>query len=281
MRRVAVAATTFVLCALPAVRAGAVDMHGGSGGSGGAGEIHVDIDPSTGPSRERGSGAQPISAGAGGRDSVSGSGGGSGGSRPSHPGLTLAECVAFLERTEDRDACVPATPSPPPEPGAPPTRSARDAPTIDAGVVAERVRESMPVHLPAVHTSPPADGFQLVGLQTWYWLDPDGWAPTSVRAEVADAWIEVTATPTVARWTPGDGAGVVTCDGPGRRHPGTAGARTDCGHTYVEVGAVEIDVAVVYGIAWTASTGETGTLAPLVLDTSVTIEIQQRQAVTD
>lgn len=199
---------------------------------------------------------------------------------PQHPGLTYEECVAFLQFTEDRSACQPAAPATPTDPGAP-AGPALPAPVIDLATIAQAVRNEVPVPLPTPHTSPPEAGFQLTGLQTWFWLDADEWEPTSVRAEIPGVWVEVTATPTTATWEPGDGTPAVTCTGPSRPHPGTAGAATECGHTYLAVGDFTLTVSVEFAVTWEASTGEGGTLDPITLTTQLPINVQQRQVVID
>lgn len=185
----------------------------------------------------------------------------------------------LLERTPDRSACQL------PVPGAPPTTpAAPDAPpvfVIDPAVLAQEARESVRLPVPQPHTSPPEDGFQLVGLETWFWLDAAGWRPVTARAELPGIWAEVTATPTRATWSPGDGRASVACDGPGARHPGTSGAATDCGHTYLDVGTYTIAVEVTFAVAWEASNGASGTQEPITVGAELPITVEQRQAVID
>lgn len=163
-------------------------------------------------------------------------------------------------------------PAIPPAPG--------PAPAPAPAVLAAAARQEIPIRIPAPHTSP--DGVaQVTGLTTWFWMDPSQWAPATARAELPGIWAEVTATPTRAVWTPGDGSAAITCRGPSRPHPGTSGATTDCGHTYINTGAYTIRVAVTYQVTWTSSTGASGTQPPIVLTTNLPITVEQRQAVTD
>jgi len=156
-------------------------------------------------------------------------------------------------------------------------------PALPAAVpeaLAEMALDSATIALPQPHTSP--DGVpQMTGLMTWFWIDPTAWVPISARAELPGVWAEVTATPTSATWTPGDGGAAVTCDGPGRAHPGTSGATTDCGHTYVDIGSYTLTVDVTYQVAWDSSTGAGGELDPIVVSGEVPIRVEQRQAVID
>lgn len=153
------------------------------------------------------------------------------------------------------------------------------APAPVAGeVLAAHVRDLVTITVPRPRTSP--DGApQLAGLTTWFWLDPDEWRTATARAELPGLWAEVTATPVRSVWTPGDGSPAVTCDGPGRRHPGTSGATTTCGHPYTVAGDYTLRVAVTYAVTWRSSAGETGTQAPIVLTTTIPITVEQRQAV--
>lgn len=153
-------------------------------------------------------------------------------------------------------------------------------PPPTASEVAELAFEQVDIQIPRPHTSP--DGVrQITGLKTWYWLDSSQWTSASARAEVTGVWAEITARPVRAVWTPGDGSDAIACAGPARPHPLTAGATTDCGHVYTDVGSYTIRVAVTYAVTWRSSTGETGTEAPLVLTTNLPITVEQRQVVTD
>ncbi len=219
-------------------------------------------------------------------EATSGGGSAAGAARPAgeprHPGLTYDECVAFLQFSEDRSACQPAAPT---EPAAPVEPGSPAAPpvtvVVDPATVAQSLRNEVPVVMPRPHTSPPEGGFQLTGLETWYWLDAEAWEPVSVRAEVPGVWVEVTATPTTATWEPGDGSATVVCTGPSRPHPGTTGATTGCGHTYIDTGRYTITASVRFAVTWEASTGEGGDLDPITLSRQLPIEVEQRQVVID
>ncbi|QYG91972.1 hypothetical protein HC251_05660 [Iamia sp. SCSIO 61187] len=190
--------------------------------------------------------------------------------------------MAVLDFTEDRQACqLPEPGQPVPAPGAPTGPGAPPVYIIDPAVLAQEARDSVSLALPRPHTSPPEDGFQLVGLQTWFWIDPGQWRPVTARAELPGIWAEVTATPVTTTWTPGDGGAAVVCPGPGSAHPGTTGARTECGHTYVDLGGFTITVDMTYEVTWRASNGVSGTQAPIVVSADLPIEVQQRQAVID
>jgi hypothetical protein len=153
-------------------------------------------------------------------------------------------------------------------------------PAVVPETLAQMALDSATIVLPQPHTSP--DGVpQMTGLMTWFWIDPAAWVPISARAELPGVWAEATATPTRATWTPGDGGAAVTCDGPGRAHSGTAGATTDCGHTYVDIGSYPLTIDVTYEVTWESSTGAGGVLESIVVSGEVPITVEQRQAVID
>lgn len=157
-----------------------------------------------------------------------------------------------------------------PEPGEPTLPSAEQ--------MAQMALDQVTIVVPEPQTSP-SGAPQLAGKRTWYWIDPDDWQPVTARAELPGIWAEVTATPTTATWTPGDGSPDVVCDGPGRPHPGTSGATTDCGHPYTHVGTYTLTLTVTYAVTWTSSTGESGTQPALSLSTTSPITVEQRQVV--
>jgi hypothetical protein len=153
-------------------------------------------------------------------------------------------------------------------------------PAVDPRVLAQAALDTAAIPQPEPHTSP--DGVaQITGMQTWFWLPAEAWVPVTARAELPGIWAEVTATPTHATWTSGDGAAAVTCDGPGRPHPGSAGATTDCGHTYTDVGSYPLAVEVTYAVSWTSSTGTSAGLEPITVAGEVPVTVEQRQAVID
>jgi hypothetical protein len=147
-----------------------------------------------------------------------------------------------------------------------------------ATVLALQARQQVTVTVPRLHTSP--DGApQLAGKRTWFWMDPDGWQPVTVRAEIPGVWSEVTATPVRSVWRPGDGSSPITCAGPGQPHPGTHGATTACGHAYTTVGTYTLRAAVTYEVTWRSSTGESGVQDPFVLTAALPVTVEERQVV--
>lgn len=164
-----------------------------------------------------------------------------------------------------------------PGPDAPPTPGGPATPP--AVVLAQRARESVTVIVPRPRTSPPEEHFQITGLPTWFWVDPDDWRTMRARAQVPGMWTEVTVTPRKMTWDPGDRGDPVTCHGPGKKW--SDGASTDCGHLYTVKGDYTIEVTVTYAVTWRASTGQSGTQDPMILTTELPIDVQERQPVTN
>lgn len=143
---------------------------------------------------------------------------------------------------------------------------------------------------PAIATSPPAGGDQVVGVRTWLWLD--NWGPQSASATLGGVTATVTATPTQVRFDPGDSTtgdpDTVVCTDPTTAYDPTrapAEQTTDCFWVYQRrstttdpAGTYPLTATVTYTITWTATNGQTGTL-PTQATTTTTrpvrvIEIQ-------
>ncbi|WCO68299.1 hypothetical protein PO878_06105 [Iamia majanohamensis] len=264
----------------------AVSGKTGSGNNGGSdGSIGADVAT---PGRPGGGGPPSGEGSGGGGEASGGASGGSGGSGASDGGSGGGGLVPAAIRNAptqnglfrcDADFSSFACPDAPDAAPAPPAGGGA-APLPDPAVLAEAARQEVPIRVPRPHTSP--DGVpQVTGLKTWYWMDEAEWTPATARAELPGIWAEVTATPTKAVWTPGDGAAAVSCRGPSRPHPGISGATTDCGHTYTDVGSPTVRVAVTYEVTWRSSTGRSGVQAPIVLTTSLPLTVEQRQVVTN
>jgi hypothetical protein len=162
-------------------------------------------------------------------------------------------------------------------------------PAIALAAVAERVRASLPLPIPQVATSPPADKPQLVGLKTWLWLTSP-YEATKVDASIPGITSTLIAEPYQLSWNPGDGDGRdwVDCgNSPGkawdRKKPD---ATTTCGHTYINrstvdspEGAYSVTVEVHYRMTWQATNGEGGRLADLVRITTFPMLVHELQAV--
>ncbi len=134
--------------------------------------------------------------------------------------------------------------------------------------------------------NPPGD--QLVGLQSWLWVDTP-WAPAEASASVSGVTATVTATPEVVVWDTGDGH-VVTCRDPGSRYDTTeppAPRSSTCGHVYTwpsstqPSGVYRVTATVTYAAAWHASDGTGDDLGPVTRATTVPLRVVEVQAVVD
>lgn len=154
---------------------------------------------------------------------------------------------------------------------------------LDAGAEAALLaRELLPLPDPDIATSPPADQPQLVGVATWYAIATT-WQTYTATATLAGTSATVTATPTSARWDPGDGTAPITCTTPGTTYdPAHPGTTSDCAHTYRQrtpTGtAIALTATITYTIAWTATDGTADTLDPLTRTTTVPLTIDDAQA---
>lgn len=86
----------------------------------------------------------------------------------------------------------------------------------DGLALAQAALAELRVPLPEAQFSPDADDFQVVGLQSWMWVEPATWVPIPATICLPDgsACATATATPLDLRVDMGDGI-AVSCDGPG------------------------------------------------------------------
>jgi hypothetical protein len=160
------------------------------------------------------------------------------------------------------------------------------APVVDIMTIVRQVYAEVPLALPVPHTSPPVDADQLVGFPIWMWVDGAVWRSFDAWASVSGVTVTVVAQPKSLHWNMGDGT-VVSCAGPGTAWvEGSSGdQRSDCSHIYQYVSAHQPDgryhasVTVTWSVAWSASTGEAGTLPDASRSTGFDLNVVERQAV--
>lgn len=133
----------------------------------------------------------------------------------------------------------------------------------------------------------------VIGVHTWVWADPASWMTLSKRESAGATWAEVTATPVVLRFDPGDGGGLVTCSGGGTPYDSAAGldsASPDCDYVYTHSstnrpgGTVRARYAITWRVAWTGSdlgVPARGTLPDLVSQTTVGLVVAESQALVN
>lgn len=162
-----------------------------------------------------------------------------------------------------------------------------------AGSLARTAMNRLQLPSPQVGHSPA--GQALVGLATWFWVDPALWQPLRQRTSAGPVWAEVTATPVSTSWDPGDGSSPFTCPGPGtpydRARPESEQS-TDCSYTYRRSSADQpqtgsndndrfftVTVTTTWQVSWSGPAGSGGTLPVLTRSSSFPLPVAQRQTV--
>lgn len=152
-------------------------------------------------------------------------------------------------------------------------------PAVDVLVAA--ARSELTIAVPAVATAPPEGGLQLVGVDVWFWVTNN--APVAATAQIPGLGATVTAEPTATHLRFADGA-TLDCRGPGTpydRNRSYESQSSDCTHIFDDTGPQPVDVTVDWALTWTATNGQTGILPGLPRTTTLTLPLQQAQAVTD
>ena len=155
-------------------------------------------------------------------------------------------------------------------------------PPISPYRLALAASSTLDMPFPGPRTNPDRGVDQLVGIDTWMWIDPAAWQPLSTTVSIPGLSATVTATPVSATWDMGDGQEPVVCNGPGTPYDvdrPEAGQSTDCSHLYQVRGAYTATVTILYEVSWSASNGEGGTLEPAPRSTQFPMSVAERQAV--
>ncbi len=152
---------------------------------------------------------------------------------------------------------------------------------ITADELAQRATNELAIRYPEPRTSPSMAINQLVGIDTWMWIDPAAWQPITATAAIPGLSVTATATPRHTVWDMGDGT-TVTCTGPGIPYDDDrpeADQATDCSHTYQRRGAYSATATIIWSVRWSASDGGAGTLADVARTTQFPMNVAERQAV--
>jgi hypothetical protein len=109
------------------------------------------------------------------------------------------------------------------------------------------------------------------------------------RADAGGVWAEVTVTPAALSFTPGDGAAAVSCRGPGVAwqrsdgvwSPSPAGCHYRYPHSSIHQPDRQVTAtyAIQWAVAWTSSTGASGTLPDLTTTSAATFAVAEVEAV--
>jgi hypothetical protein len=167
------------------------------------------------------------------------------------------------------------------------------SPVVQAGTLARTARNLLRLPKPQIRHNPMGDA--LVGLATWWWIEPGQWRPLRQRTQAGPVWAEVTATPVSTTWDAGDGSAPVVCPGPGTPYDTTqpeAGQLTDCSHTYRRTTADQpqtgpsvndrfftVTVTTSWQVTWIGSAGSGGTLPVLTTSSTFPLAVAQRETV--
>ncbi|MBV9022528.1 MAG: hypothetical protein JO362_01695 [Streptomycetaceae bacterium] len=142
----------------------------------------------------------------------------------------------------------------------------------DPAVLAQQVVKQMGLRGADVGIAPKPGSTGLVGLPVWLWdrTSPTTWGPVSASASAAGITVTATAKVTQIVWSMGDGSSV-TCSTAGTPYQASYGNRPspDCGHIYQQTsagqsgGVFPLQAVSTWSVAWTATTGQTGTITTI------------------
>jgi hypothetical protein len=148
-------------------------------------------------------------------------------------------------------------------------------PSVDPLVLAQRVRDHLPVPGLTISTNP---GRGLVGLKTWFWLQKGG-RPLSDSLSAFGVRVDVQALPTSYEWDFGDGR-TTTTSSPGSPYP----QRSPVTHTYERSSAAHpsgysVSVITVFDVRWRTNGGRWRTLPGITRTSERAYPVAESQAV--
>jgi len=157
-----------------------------------------------------------------------------------------------------------------------------EIPTVDPAVLARQAVAALnlqPIRIGMVPEDKPG-AVGLVGMPVWMWVaGPDArtYGPATNTANDGALSVSITAKVSLTRWDMGDGQ-VVTCRTAGSIYEDRFGKQMspDCGYRYSTQGSYTIRAVTTWDIAWTASTGQAGSI-PLTLTATRTVVIGEVQ----
>ena len=165
---------------------------------------------------------------------------------------------------------------------------------VDPAELAEQALQTLTVPRPTTGRYPAGtlrDGqpFTVVNAYTWFWTDPESFRALTARADVGGVWAQVTVTPTALHFAPGDGAAAFACPGPGVAWqpgdgvwaPSPAGCHYRYPHSSIDQPGEQVTATygISWSVAWTSSTGASGTLPDLTTSSNATFAVAEVQAV--
>ena len=137
-----------------------------------------------------------------------------------------------------------------------------DPPPV-AGML-EAAQRALRIPLPEATFSPAAENFQVVGIETWVWMEPGDTAPLTARACIPPgeyACATVVAVFDTVTADMADGSDTVDCDGPGLAYDPAIDWEDqldadNCGHVYIEPsrdGTYPVEVTSVWSLTWSCA----------------------------
>ena len=122
----------------------------------------------------------------------------------------------------------------------------------------------------------------LVGMPVWMWVDtpdPHTYGPATNTASDGSVTVTINAKVAKTLWEMGDGKSVV-CTTAGTAYQDSDGKQPspNCGYSYTKQGTYTIRATTTWDIAWTANTGQSGTI-PLILTATRTVVIGEVQVI--
>ncbi len=294
----------FAVVAAPSPSPALADSHGPDVSPDGRGRIDTVIRlPGTpgGSNPGGGGGAQPVvggSPGRGGSGGGPGSGAGSGGGGGPACTYTPAEFIPDNNGNDGKGLYLKECPGQPPEmvylpgagnggAGAAPPAGAPGAPAVPVvtpGMLAQDVLNTLVLPAPEASVNPDAttaDGFTLVNLPTWWWIENAG-QPLTQRTALGPVWAEVTARPVGSSFDGGEGESAEWCDGPGIawREGLSEEEPSACRYTYRRAAEhYDATVTLHWQVSWVGSGGAGGTFPEMTTSTTVPMRVYERQAV--
>lgn len=158
----------------------------------------------------------------------------------------------------------------------------------DPRALAEDASDRAPIPLPGIRLSPPEGREQVVGIETWLWIDPAQWQPVSSSASAGAVTATATAAPESVTWSMGNGD-TMTCPGPGTPYEpaaAAAGQKPTCSYTFrrssarAPEGEYRLQATVTWRVTWSASGAPGGGALGTVTRTSaIPIRVAEIQAV--
>jgi len=159
-----------------------------------------------------------------------------------------------------------------------------EIPNVDPSVLAQQAVAALqlrPIRMGMVPEDKP--GYVgLVGMPVWMWVDtpdPHTYGPATNTASDGSVTVTINAKVAKTLWEMGDGKSVV-CTTAGTAYQDSDGKQPspDCGYSYTKQGTYTIRATTTWDIAWTANTGQSGTI-PLTLTATRTVVIGEVQVI--